>query len=135
MWSRVAQLRRDRLRPYQDSPTVMLLAHRPSSLLLLAAAAVMLAGAPALAQDADAGADAQGRGEGGPTQVRSQDLMADSIRHVRRANRGQVLSAESMHSDGREINRIKMVDDRGRVRVFEDDPHQRRRQRSRGDDD
>lgn len=64
-----------------------------------------------------------------------QDSMADSIRHVRSSNRGQVLSAERMHSGGREINRIKMVDDRGRVRVFEDDPQQRRRQRSRRDDD
>lgn len=69
------------------------------------------------------------------TQLARQDSMAESIRHVRRANRGRVLSAERMHSGGREINRIKMVDDRGRVRVFEDDPQQRRRQRSRGDDD
>ncbi|MEN1925910.1 hypothetical protein [Luteimonas qiangzhengi] len=68
-------------------------------------------------------------------QAERQDSMADSIRHVRRANRGQILSAERMHSGGREINRIKMVDDRGRVRVFEDDPQQRRSQRSRGDDD
>lgn len=68
-------------------------------------------------------------------QVARQDSMAESIRRVRRANDGQILSAERMHSGGREINRIKMVDDRGRVRVFEDDPQQRRRQRSRGDDD
>ncbi|MGY0560385.1 MULTISPECIES: hypothetical protein [unclassified Luteimonas] len=68
-------------------------------------------------------------------QAERQDSMADSIRHVRQANRGQILSAERMHSGGREINRIKMVDDRGRVRVFEDDPQRRRSQRSRGDDD
>lgn len=70
-------------------------------------------------------------------QERRQDSMADSIRYLRRSNRGQVLSAERMHSDGREINRIKMVDDRGRVRVFEDDPQRRRsqRQRSRVDND
>lgn len=68
-------------------------------------------------------------------QERRQDSMADSIRYLRRANRGQVLSAERMHSDGREINRIKMVDDRGRVRVFEDDPQRRRSQRQRSRDD
>jgi hypothetical protein len=65
--------------------------------------------------------------------------MADSIRYVRRASRGDILSAERMHSNGREINRIKVVDDRGRVRVFEDDPQRRRNDRrnhrSRGDDD
>ena len=64
--------------------------------------------------------------------------MADSIRYVRRASRGDILSAERMHYNGREINRIKVVDDRGRVRVFEDDPQRRRdarRSRSRGDDD
>ncbi len=28
-----------------------------------------------------------------------------------------------MEYDGRQVNRIKMVDDRGRVRVIMDDPH------------
>lgn len=116
----------------------------PLRLPLLTAAALLLA-SPAHAQRQ------QERGEGGERAearsaqqvqapaagqaARGQDSMADSIRHVRAANRGQILSAERMHSDGREINRIKVVDDRGRVRVFEDDPQQRRRQRSRGDDD
>ncbi|NZA25396.1 hypothetical protein H0E84_03295 [Luteimonas sp. SJ-92] len=66
--------------------------------------------------------------------LRNQDAMADSIRHIRSSTSGRVLSAERMHSNGREINRIKVVDDRGRVRVYEDDPQQRRR-RSRRDDD
>lgn len=68
------------------------------------------------------------------SRLRGQDAMADSIRHIRSSTRGQVLSAERMHSNGREINRIKVVDDRGRVRVYEDDPQQRH-QRSRRDDD
>lgn len=70
-------------------------------------------------------------------QERRQDSMAESIRYVRRASRGQVLSAERMHSNGREINRIKVVDERGRVRVFEDDPQRRqgRDDRSRSDND
>ena len=73
--------------------------------------------------------------ERGGRQERRQDSMADSIRYVRRSSRGQILSAERMHSNGREINRIKVVDDHGRVRVFEDDPQRRRSQRSRRDDD
>ena len=69
---------------------------------------------------------------------RGQDAMGDSIRRVRSEARGQVLSAERMHMDGREINRIKVMDDRGRVRVYEDDPQQRgtaARPRTRGRDD
>jgi hypothetical protein len=45
---------------------------------------------------------------------------------VRRAERnGQVLSAEQVQSDGRDVNRVKIIDDRGRVRVFWDDPASR----------
>jgi len=113
-------------------------------LLPLAAALALCAPAHAQRQPADRGeriADSRAGQppvdrRGGRHELR-QDSMADSIRYLRRSNRGQVLSAERMHSEGREINRIKMVDDRGRVRVFEDDPQRRRgqRQRSRGDND
>ena len=42
---------------------------------------------------------------------------------VRRAERsGQVLSAEQVQYDGRDVNRVKIVDDRGLVRVYWDDP-------------
>jgi hypothetical protein len=42
---------------------------------------------------------------------------------VRRAERdGQVLSAEQVQYDGRDVNRVKIVDNRGRVRVYWDDP-------------
>lgn len=50
------------------------------------------------------------------------DSLADSVRRVERATRGQVLSAERMQSDGRDVNRIKVMDDRGRVRIYMDDP-------------
>jgi hypothetical protein len=33
-----------------------------------------------------------------------------------------VLSAEHVQYDGRDVNRVKIVDDRGRVRVYWDDP-------------
>lgn len=46
--------------------------------------------------------------------------MSDSVRRVRNETGGQVLSVERMQYDGREINRVKYVDDRGRVRVMDD---------------
>lgn len=68
--------------------------------------------------------------------ARPQDSMSDSVRRIERTTRGRVLSAERMHSDGRDLNRIKVLDDSGRVRVYVDDPQQRGRPvRARGDDD
>jgi hypothetical protein len=53
---------------------------------------------------------------------RNDDALSDSVRRVERATRAQVLSAERVPYDGRDVNRIKTIDDRGRVRVFMDDP-------------
>lgn len=80
-----------------------------------------------------------------PPRAREDDgrSLADSVRRVEREERGQVLSAERIEFDGRNVNRIKAIDDQGRVRVYLDDPGApeapppRRRQeppRSRGDD-
>lgn len=72
--------------------------------------------------------DARGRSQ------RQRDALADSVREASR--RGQVLSAESVPYDGRSINRVKVIDDRGRVRVYMDDPQSGRpMRRTRGDDD
>jgi hypothetical protein len=51
-----------------------------------------------------------------------------------------VLSAERVPYDGRNVNRIMIVDDRGRVRVYMDDPQSRpelpqAEPPTRGDDD
>ena len=46
--------------------------------------------------------------------------MSDSVRRVRNETGGQVLSVERMQYEGREINRVKYVDDRGRVRTMDD---------------
>lgn len=48
--------------------------------------------------------------------------MSAAVRRVERATNGKILSAERVPFDGREVNRIKVVDDHGRVRVFWDDP-------------
>jgi hypothetical protein len=50
------------------------------------------------------------------------DELSDSVRRVEQRTRGQVLSAERVPYDGRNLNRIKIVDERGRVRVYMDDP-------------
>lgn len=64
------------------------------------------------------------------------DALADSVRRVQSRTGGQVLSAERVPYDGRDISRVKVVDERGRVRVYMDDPASRRAPRpTRGDDD
>ena len=63
--------------------------------------------------------------------------LSAAVRRVERRTGGQVLSAERVPYDGRDINRIKVVDASGRVRVYVDDPRARapqRRVRTRGDD-
>ena len=57
--------------------------------------------------------------------------MSDAVRGaVERNNRGEVLSAERVQYDGRDMHRVKVVDDQGRVRVFMQDPRSSREGRS-----
>jgi hypothetical protein len=92
----------------------MLLRHALSSCLLVLLATSSMA---ALAAPPARGA---------PTEMssrpRDDDALSDSVRRVERSSRGQVLSAERVPFDGRDVNRIKTVDDRGRVRIYMDDP-------------
>lgn len=109
---------------------------RPLFLLLLAAM-VATAG----------NAWAQGRGHGGPPSRddrghnRGPDRqgLSDSVRRVERRTGGQVLSAERVPYDGRDVNRVKVVDSSGRVRIYMDDPQSRGREqeedRTRRNDD
>ena len=53
--------------------------------------------------------------------------LSESVRRAERS--GQVLSAEQIQSDGRDVNRVKIIDDRGRVRVYWDDPSQQKQGR------
>jgi hypothetical protein len=71
--------------------------------------------------------------------VHADDALSDSVRRVERSTRSQVLSAERVPFDGRNVNRIKTIDASGRVRVIMDDPRNSpapdRNPPTRGNDD
>jgi hypothetical protein len=97
--------------------------------LILAAAVVVPAG-HAAAQNAgggDRGSGAGERAERRPMEDRhhrgeDQRALSDAVRRVERRTGGQVLSAERVPFDGRNVNRVKVIDSSGRVRVYMDDP-------------
>ena len=62
--------------------------------------------------------------------------LADAVRRVERATGGEVLSAERVQFDGRDVSRVKVVDASGRVRVYMGDVQRRehRDERTRRDD-
>ncbi len=99
------------------------------SLSLLAILTGASASAWALPQPQGRGPEPQrGRSDQGQNQPRDherrddQSALSDAVRRAERATRGQVLSAERVQFDGRDVNRVKVVDERGRVRVYWDDP-------------
>jgi hypothetical protein len=63
--------------------------------------------------------------------------LSDAVRRVERRTGGQVLSAERVPFDGRNVNRVKVIDSSGRVRVYMDDPQgqQRPRKPPEGEDE
>ncbi len=63
----------------------------------------------------------------------NRNSLSDSVRRAQRESGGQILGAERVQFDGRVINRVKVMDDRGRVRYMDDDP-QRGRNRSGNED-
>ena len=76
-------------------------------------------------------AQQQDRGRGNPPPPRdrgqqdARSSLSDAVRRVERDTRGEVLSAERVQYDGRDMHRVKVVDDQGRVRVFMQDPQRR----------
>ncbi|MFT3763203.1 MAG: hypothetical protein QM761_11505 [Pseudoxanthomonas sp.] len=52
--------------------------------------------------------------------------MSESVREAQRSSGGRVLGAERMQSDGRDIIRVKVMDDQGRVRYIDNDRQPRR---------
>jgi hypothetical protein len=86
----------------------------------------------------------QGRGQGQGDQPRAEGrghdrredhrALSDAVRRVERQTGGQVLSAERVPFDGRDVNRVKVVDSSGRVRIYMDDPQSRDGPRTRRED-
>jgi 2-methylcitrate dehydratase PrpD len=56
--------------------------------------------------------------------VRDGDLPA-SVRKIERETGGEVLKAQPMQRDGREVYRVKVLTPQGRIRVVEDTPPRR----------
>jgi hypothetical protein len=54
--------------------------------------------------------------------------LPESVLRAERQTGGEVLRAESMQRDGREVYRLKVLTPDGRVRIMRDDPHERRRE-------
>ncbi len=52
----------------------------------------------------------------------SRATLPESVRRVERRTGGEVLRAEPMQRDGREVYRLKVLTADGRVRVVQDDP-------------
>ena len=103
---------------------------RPPALKLLTIAimAVLPAfSANAQSQPQSQGGNQQHDGDRGSRDRRqdSRSTLSDAVRRVERDTRGEVLSAERVQYDGRDMHRVKVVDDQGRVRVFMQDPQRR----------
>jgi hypothetical protein len=95
---------------------------------------IALSGASAVAwAQSDAREPPRQREDAGPPSKPSRISLSDSVRRAQRETGGQVLGAERVQFDGREINRVKVMDDRGRVRYMDEDP-QRGRSRSGKED-
>ena len=107
----------------------MPLLQRPLVFLFLA---LLMAGvshaAPADGRDGDKGRQKKQASRDG-------DSLSESVRRIERATQGQILSAERVQFDGRDVNRVKVVDDRGRVRIYVDDPEKSGRSDGTDDDD
>jgi hypothetical protein len=56
---------------------------------------------------------------------RADATPADSVRRAERQAGGEVIRAEPMQRDGREVYRLKVLTADGRVRVVQDDPQAR----------
>ena len=61
--------------------------------------------------------------------------MSDAVRRVQRSTGGQILGAEQVPFEGRNITRVKYMDDRGRVRYMDDPGAAQRGSPRRADND
>jgi hypothetical protein len=114
-----------------ENPGPMKLRLAPAASLLLLSALVATAGAAAAqgrgqdrgAPPARSEAGRPDNGAGRHERRQDQRELSDAVRRVERSTGGQVLSAERVPFDGRNVNRVKVIDSSGRVRVYMDDPN------------
>jgi hypothetical protein len=108
----------------------------PAFRLLIAALALALAAAGVRAQQEEASPPPAFDSAPAPVAEMRRSELPESVLRAERETGGQVLRAESMQRDGREVYRLKVLTPDGRVRIMRDDPRERRREawrEARGD--
>jgi hypothetical protein len=109
---------------FPKSPHTMSRTRKPLSNLLCVAVLAGLPMASAWAQQPPPPPQ-RDRGDTRNNDDNRRGSLSDAVRRVERDTRGEVLSAERVQYDGRDMHRVKVVDERGRVRVFMQDPQRR----------
>ena len=89
---------------------------RSSRPLVGAVVSILLAGSCSALAQSPASSDPRAK----PRASRSN--LPDTVRRVERETGGEVLRAEPIQRDGREVYRLKVLTADGRVRVVQDDP-------------
>lgn len=112
--------------PYLPSHVSHAMPRIPTVLSNLSAAVLLMASSLAMAQQAQP-APPRDRDPERELQQAPRVSLSDAVRRVERNTRGEVLSAERIQFDGRDMHRVKVVDDQGRVRVFMQDSARRDR--------
>jgi len=94
--------------------------------MMLRALVVLVPVLAALTGEVRAQQDA--RDEPQPRVESPRSELPESVLRAERETGGQVLRAEAMQRDGREVYRLKVLTPDGRVRIMRDDPRERRRE-------
>ncbi|MBS3959386.1 MAG: PepSY domain-containing protein [Xanthomonadaceae bacterium] len=66
--------------------------------------------------------------EPAPAAPRERSELPESVLRAERQTGGEVLRAERMQRDGRDVYRLKVLTPDGRVRIMREDPRERRRE-------
>lgn len=109
--------------------------HRRAALAFVFAVAVTVpawaAGqAPQVQQMRDRGGDVRMEMMARGAQRDDGRSLSEAVRRVQRSTGGHILGAERVPFDGRDINRVKYMDERGRVRYMDDPMPQRSQPRT-----
>ncbi|MGL6290257.1 MAG: PepSY domain-containing protein [Silanimonas sp.] len=100
----------------------------PAFRLLIAALTLALVAGGARAQQDEAPPPPAFDDTPAPSADTRRSELPESVLRAERQTGGEVLRAESMQRDGREVYRLKVLTPDGRVRIMRDDPRERRRE-------